>query len=85
MQGVSVRTIDFSEKEQEFITPLQFITSKPVLYVCNVDESSVSSTNKHVDSVKELIDKEGAELIILAAVLNLRLMSLKIMKKEGCF
>ena len=41
--------------------------SKPVLYVCNVDESSVASTNNHVDSVKSHIANEGAELIILAA------------------
>ena len=47
--------------------PLQLITSKPVLYVCNVDEKSINSTNHYVDSVKSLISKEGANLIVLAA------------------
>ena len=39
LQGVSVRALDFSEKDLEFVQPLQFITAKPVLYVSNVDEN----------------------------------------------
>ena len=37
LEGKSVRGIEFSEKDLEFVKPLQFITAKPVLYVCNVD------------------------------------------------
>ena len=64
----NVRTIDLENDDiNKFLKPLQLITAKPVLYVCNVDESSVTSTNNHVDSVKSHIVNEGAELIILAA------------------
>ena len=35
--------------------------------MCNVDENSINSTNNHVESVKSLISKEGANLIVLAA------------------
>jgi GTP-binding protein YchF len=66
LSGTSVRSIEFSEKEEEFVKPLQFITSKPVLYVCNVDESSAVSGNAHVDAVKEAVKDEGAEIIVLA-------------------
>jgi len=66
LQGISVRAIDFSEKEQEFIAPLQFITSKPVLYVCNVDENSAVTGNGYVDQVKEAVKNEDAEVIVLA-------------------
>jgi GTP-binding protein YchF len=66
LEGTSVRSIEFTEKELEFIQPLQFITSKPVLYVCNVDESSAVSGNAHVDAVKEAVKDEGAEIIVLA-------------------
>ena len=66
LQGTSVRTLSFSEKELEFISPLQFITIKPVLYVCNVDESSAVSGNSYVDMVKEAVKNEDAEVIILA-------------------
>lgn len=66
LSGASVRTLEFSEKEEEFVKPLQFITSKPVLYVCNVDESSAVSGNAYVDAVKEAVADEGAEIIVLA-------------------
>ena len=66
LQGISVRAIDFSEKEQEFIAPLQLITSKPVLYVCNVDENSAVTGNDYVDQVKETVKNEDAEVIVLA-------------------
>ncbi|WP_405605997.1 redox-regulated ATPase YchF [Polaribacter sp. Asnod1-A03] len=66
LQGLSVRTIDFTEKEEEFVVTLQLITSKPVLYVCNVDENSAVSGNAYVDKVKEAVADEDAEIIILA-------------------
>mgnify|MGYP003632452232 FL=1 len=66
LKGVSVRTLAFSEKEMEFVQPLQFITLKPVLYVCNVDENSAVSGNAYVDKVKEAVKDEDAEVIVLA-------------------
>ncbi|GGG99187.1 ribosome-binding ATPase YchF [Polaribacter pacificus] len=66
LQGLSVRTIEFTEKEQEFVKTLQLITAKPVLYVCNVDEASAVTGNAYVDKVKEAVAKEDAEIIVLA-------------------
>lgn len=65
--GVSIRAIDLTEEErEEFIRPLQFITDKPVMYICNVDEGAAVSGNKYVDLVKEAVKNEGAEVIVLA-------------------
>ena len=64
----NIRSIDLDEDDIiKYLKPLQLITSKPVLYVCNVDERSVASTNSYVESVKSLISDEGANLIVLAA------------------
>ncbi|WP_394906363.1 redox-regulated ATPase YchF [uncultured Mesonia sp.] len=66
-EGKSVRGIQINEDDrQDFVTPLQLITDKPVLYVCNVDESSAVSGNKYVDQVKEAVKDENAEVLILA-------------------
>ena len=65
-QGKSVRALDFNEKEIEFVQSLQFITAKPVLYVCNVDENSAVSGNAYVDKVREAVKEEDAEVIVLA-------------------
>ena len=66
LEGQSVRTVAFNDKESEFVAPLQLITTKPVLYVCNVDENSAVSGNSYVDRVKETVANEAAEIIILA-------------------
>ena len=66
LKGVSIRAINFNEKEQEFVTSLQFITAKPVLYVCNVDENSAVTGNAYVDKVNEAVKDDNAEVIVLA-------------------
>ena len=61
-----VRGIDFTEKEKEFVKTLDLITNKPVLYVCNVDETSAVSGNNYVNQVKEAIKNENSDLLVLA-------------------
>ena len=65
--GTSVRVLEFDEDDyEEFVKPLQLITDKPVLYVCNVDENSAVSGNTYVEKVKEAIKNEQAEVLVLA-------------------
>jgi len=65
--GISIRALEFSEDDYlEFVKPLQFITDKPVMYVCNVDEASAVSGNAYVDLVKANVANEKAEVLVLA-------------------
>ncbi len=65
--AISIRAIDLTAEERnEFINPLQFLTDKPVLYVCNVDEASAVKGNVYVDAIKESIKDENAEILVLA-------------------
>ena len=65
--GVSVRAIEINEESRlEFVKPLQFITDKPVMYVCNVDEDAAVKGNAYVEKVKEMVSNENAEVIFLA-------------------
>jgi GTP-binding protein YchF len=66
LKGISVRALSFNEKELEFVQSLQFITAKPVLYVCNVDEASAVTGNAYVEKVREAVKEENAEVIVLA-------------------
>ncbi len=66
LKGVSVRALNLTEKEEEHTNPLQLITAKPVLYVCNVDEKAAVSGNSYVDAVKIAVKDEDAEVIVLA-------------------
>lgn len=65
--GRSIRAIDVSKEDRaEFVKPLQFITDKPVMYVCNVDEEAAVSENSYVTAVKEAVANENAEVVFLA-------------------
>jgi len=65
--GVSVRAIDFEDDDYiDFVKPSQFITDKPVMYVCNVDEASAVIGNDYVKKVKEAVKNEKAEVLVLA-------------------
>ncbi len=65
--GVSVRAIELTEAQrEEFIDPIQLITDKPVMYVCNVDEASAASGNAYVEQVRKAVEHEAAEVIFLA-------------------
>ncbi len=65
--GISVRAIDLTDSErEEFIVNTQFITDKPVMYVCNVDEDSAATGNAYVEKVKAAVAGENAEVLVLA-------------------
>jgi len=65
--GNSARTVELSESQRTVAKDLWLITNKPVLYVCNVDETSILNGNHHVEAVKHVIDGEGAEVLVIAA------------------
>ena len=66
-QSKNVRIMDLNEKDRiEYVQPLQLITDKPVLYVCNVDEASASQGNNYVEIVKEFANSEKTNFLFLA-------------------
>ena len=66
LEGRNVRGFESSEREQELIKEMQLLTDKPVLYLCNVDESAAKSGNAYVDRVVEMAAAEGAGCIHIA-------------------
>ncbi|MBR5248957.1 MAG: redox-regulated ATPase YchF [Bacteroidales bacterium] len=68
LAGKSARTVVFDNAEDEKLAhDLFLLTNKPVMYVCNVDESSALNGNQYVEKVREAIREENAELLIIAA------------------
>ena len=68
LEGKNARSVVFESKdEQAAARNLFLLTSKPVLYVCNVDEGSAVSGNEYVERVREAVAPEGAEILVVAA------------------
>lgn len=67
-QGLPARSVKFeTADEQKFAKELFLLTNKPVMYVCNVDDSSAVNGNKYVDAVREAVKNEDAQILIVAA------------------
>jgi ribosome-binding ATPase len=64
-QGKSIRSLDLDKDEQAAIADLFLLTSKPVLYVANVDEASMHTGNKYSEMLKEAVKNEDAQVIIM--------------------
>lgn len=69
-QGKSARTVVIAKEELKFIDDLHLLTVKPVLYVCNVDEASVKSGNKHTQALMEAVKDESAEVMMITAAME---------------
>lgn len=67
--GNSVRSLGLDENEIAAIYDLHLITLKPVMYVCNVDESGIAG-NAHVDALKKSVAPEQAEVLVLATAIE---------------
>lgn len=64
-QGKSIRALSLSKEEEIAIADLFLLTSKPVLYVANVDEASMHTGNQYSEALMNSIKDEGAEIIIM--------------------
>ncbi len=84
-QGKNLREMDLSDEEKEILEEIHPITFKPVLYLCNVDESAVKNGNAHVDAVMEAVKNEKAEVLVLAAQIEADIMELETYDERQIF
>lgn len=66
-QGKSARTVDIDKEYAKIVKEIGLLTAKPVLYICNVDESSAVNGNRYVEEIREAVKDEGAEILVVAA------------------
>ncbi len=68
-EGLSARSLTFTEEELPLVKSLFLLTTKPVLYVANVSEEDVTNhqENKYVQEVKRFAQEENAEVIVVCA------------------
>lgn len=84
--GISVRAVELPEEDwKEFVKPLQLLTDKPVLYVCNVDEASAVEGNDFVKRVKEAVKAENAEVLTLAVAVEADIAELEDFEERKMF
>ncbi|MDC1069073.1 redox-regulated ATPase YchF [Candidatus Kapabacteria bacterium] len=84
-EGKPARSIEMSEPEKEASKGIQLITSKKVLYCCNVDEDSAADGNKYVDLVRKHAAENDSEMIFISAQVESEISSLETKEERSEF
>ena len=68
--GAPARSLGIGAGESAAFRALQLLTAKPVLYVCNVDESAAESGNRYSEAVAEMAADQGAGVVVISAAIE---------------
>jgi len=75
-EGKNVRSYQMSDYEKELLVKdLQLLTSKPIIYVANIDEHSING-NSYSQQLSEAVNNEQTEVILISAALESQLAEL---------
>lgn len=74
--GKPARTVPVADEEMAAFRALTLLTSKPVLYVCNVDEASATTGNAQAVQVRERAKAEAAQSVVISAKIEAELAQL---------
>lgn len=66
-EGKPARLVEVDAEDARVWKNLQLLTTKPILYVCNVDEASAASGNDHSASVAAMAKEQGAAHVVISA------------------
>ncbi len=69
-QGKSARNAPVEEEDKRFISDINLLTAKPVLYVCNVGEDHAAKGNAYTAQLIEAVKGENAEVMIVSAAME---------------
>ena len=85
LAGKSARTAPVTEEDKGHIADIWLLTAKPVMYVCNVEESAVNTGNAYVEKVKEAVKEENAEVLIISAQIEAEIAELESYEERQMF
>ena len=81
-EGLAVRSLDFNEDEAKLIKSLQLLTSKPVLYVANVNEDGFNN-NPHLTTLTDYAISENSQVVSVCADIEAEIAELDDDDKQG--
>jgi hypothetical protein len=76
-QGTPARVIPVAVEERRDLRELQLLTAKPVMYVANVDEATLSADNAYLTALRERARAEGATVVPVCAAIEAEIAQLE--------
>ena len=84
-KGYPVRSVSFSEDHRNHVKKLGLLTSKPILYACNVEEESAALGNKFSEKVETMANNSGASCVIISAAIESEIALLSTLEEKQDF
>lgn len=75
--GKPVRTVEYSAEQQPLAQRQAFLTNKPILYVCNVNEAEAQDGNELTKKVFAMAENQGAKAVIISAAIEAEIAQLE--------
>jgi len=83
--GNNARTLEVDKEERKVVADLQLLTAKPVIYVANVEETSLPDGNQYVEQLKESVKDENAQVVIVSASIEAQIAELEDKEEREMF
>ncbi len=83
--NIPARNLECDENEKAWLAEIALLTSKPVIYACNMSESDFAgglNNNQHYKKVCTIAESEGSEVLPICAELEAQIASLEKDEKE---
>jgi len=81
--GKAPRNLEFTDEEAIYFKRLQLLSTKPVMYVCNVSEDDAAEGNALSEQVAKFAAEEGSETVIVSAAIESELVGLDAEEKTA--
>ncbi len=83
--GQNARSLELDKEKRLWVKELQLLTDKPIIYVANVDESSVNSGNEWSKALEQNVANEEAQIILVSAGLEAQIAEFEDPEEKNMF
>ena len=73
----NARDYEIPDTDKKHLEDMFLLTSKPIIYVCNVDDASAVNGNSYVEKVKEALKDQNTEILVIAGKLEAEIADLE--------
>ncbi len=81
--GKPARSVELDDEGMVLLRDMMLLTSKPILYVCNVDEASVNDGNEYTKRFIEAVKDEPAEVIFISAAIEAEIAQMETLEERN--
>ncbi len=80
--GIQLSKVKWTEEETELLKKMNFLTFKPMLYVCNVSEADVNTGNEYTQKIETYAQQNAGMSVIISAAIEAEISQLSVSEQK---